>query len=206
MGKHQPSEVRRAQILEAAMHVCADKGYHASRIDDIAAHAGLSKGAVYHHFASKQEVFLGLVEQMMAEATQVISQLDASGASAVETLNGLIDLFVGMFRDSPQVLRGLLEIFFLGVRDPEFRKHFDGYYSSMIEATEQVIRHGIDRGELDPDLDPEEAARVFVLGGDGLLLILVMLDRFEEGVGSVRAMSDLLLEGMKRKPGKGSDS
>jgi len=62
MATHAPPEVRRAQILEAALHCFGEKGLHAARMDEIARRSGLSKGAIYFHFASKEEIFLALFE------------------------------------------------------------------------------------------------------------------------------------------------
>lgn len=205
MVKHQPSDVRRAQIIQAAVEVCADKGYHASRIDDIAARAGLSKGAVYHHFASKQEVFLGVMEMIMDEATSYIEELDEAGAGARETMQKTLEMLLDMFREQPKFLRGIFELFFLSARDPEFRERAVGYYDSMIEVTTRVIRHGIERGEIDDSVDPEAASRVFVMGGDGLMLILLLLEQPELVEESVRLQADLLFAGMVRKSAEGSN-
>jgi len=205
MGKHQPSDVRRAQIIGAAIEVCAEKGYHASRIDDIAAQAGLSKGAVYHHFASKQEVFLGVMEMIMDEATSTIGQLDASGASAFETMRQTVEMLLAMFRERPKFLRGIFELFFLTSRDPQFRERVIGYYDSMIEVTERVIQHGIERGEIAPDIDPRQASRIFIMGGDGLMLILLLLEQHEEALSSLEHMSEILFRGMACRPGEGSN-
>ena len=204
MGKHQPSDVRRAQIIQAAIEVCADKGYHASRIDDIAACAGLSKGAVYHHFESKQEVFLAVVETIMQEAAQFVGHLDDSGASVLETMRRTVELLMAMFRERPRLLRGIFELFFLSARDPEFRDRTVGYYDRMIEVTERVIRHGMGRGELDPEVDASTAARVFIMGGDGLLLILLLLERHELAETSMKLLTELLFRGMVQLPGEGS--
>jgi AcrR family transcriptional regulator len=205
MGKHQPSDVRRAQIIQAAVEVCADKGYHASRIDDIAARAGLSKGAVYHHFASKQEVFIAVMEMMLVEATRFMDDLDESGTSAIEAMRRTIDLLLDMFEHPPTLLRGVFELFFLSSREPEFRERVLGYYDRLIEVTERLIRHGMERGELAPDLDPKETARVFLMGGDGLLAMLLMLNREEQAARSVRLMSELMFRGMASQPQEGGE-
>ena len=52
---------RKYQILDGAMQVFVDKGYANTRIDDIAEKISLSKGAIYHHFSSKKDLFLSLI-------------------------------------------------------------------------------------------------------------------------------------------------
>ena len=58
----QRSEETRAHILDAAVRRFAISGYDAASVDDICAEAGVSKGAFYHHFPSKQAIFLALLE------------------------------------------------------------------------------------------------------------------------------------------------
>ena len=50
------------QILEAALHVFVKKGYAETRMDDIVESSGLSKGAIYHHYSSKKDLFLSLID------------------------------------------------------------------------------------------------------------------------------------------------
>jgi AcrR family transcriptional regulator len=56
-----------AGILAAAREFFADEGFEAASIDGIAARAGVAKGAVYHHFASKEEIFTRVLEDVQAE-------------------------------------------------------------------------------------------------------------------------------------------
>ena len=63
---------RRADILAAALEVFAEQGYAAARLDDVAAKAGVAKGTLYLHFASKQDLFEQLVS---GQAAPVLSQL-----------------------------------------------------------------------------------------------------------------------------------
>ena len=94
MAKHAPHETRRAQILDAAIACFADKGYHGTSIDDIAARTHLSKGAIYHHFESKREILLAMFEEWSADLLarwrsigKKSDPLKALGQSAQEALD-----------------------------------------------------------------------------------------------------------------------
>jgi AcrR family transcriptional regulator len=65
--KRLTAEQRRAAILDAALEVFAERGYHASSIDDIARAAGISKALIYEHFASKQALHADLLEHQAGE-------------------------------------------------------------------------------------------------------------------------------------------
>src|SRR5688572_8327789 len=75
MTKHQPEAKRRDQILEAARKLFVERGYVATKMSDIAELAGLSKGGVYFHFVSKEEVFSALVEDEFQRSMGLIKQM-----------------------------------------------------------------------------------------------------------------------------------
>ena len=58
----QRSEETRGRITEAAIKLFSERGFSAASVDDICAEAGVSKGAFYHHFPSKQAIFIALLE------------------------------------------------------------------------------------------------------------------------------------------------
>ena len=67
MTKKKPEEVRRKEILDAALQCFSSKGYHETRIDDIVRESGLTKGAIYWYFKGKRELFIALIEQHLQE-------------------------------------------------------------------------------------------------------------------------------------------
>jgi len=66
------AEERRTGILDSALAVFSESGYHSSSIDDIAREAGVSKALIYEHFASKQELYADLIARNARELTQRI--------------------------------------------------------------------------------------------------------------------------------------
>ena len=197
MGKHQPSEVRRAQLFEAALEVCSDKGFHATRIDDIAARAGLSKGAVYHHFGSKQELFTELfaflVEQYHTEARRRLEDC----TSARESLLAVFRQFMDMFRARPGLLKAMVDFYVLGARDEQFREHFLIYYNHLVSSAAAYIRKGIEQGEFDPRHDPDEVAWYLMTGGDGVVFVHTVLDRTVQGLDACLKMTEIFLDGLR---------
>jgi AcrR family transcriptional regulator len=73
----------REKILEAALSVFAQKGYHRAIVDDIVRASGTSKGAVYHHFPNKEALFLALVDEFA-------SHLAAAAALAITAQHGAL--------------------------------------------------------------------------------------------------------------------
>lgn len=96
-------EARPDEILDAALAVFTEKGFAAARMDEVAGRAGLSKGALYLYFPSKEALFVALVHRFAATATA------AAGAWVAESASG----------DPAKALRSALR-FLLGVAaDPE---------------------------------------------------------------------------------------
>jgi AcrR family transcriptional regulator len=198
MGKHEPPEVRRAQLFQAAMAACAERGYHDTRMEDIAARAGLSKGSLYHHFRSKEDLFLALLEYLIDEFARVLRQpsLDESATAA---LRQTAEMMIAYADADPEFARGMADFYLLSVRNPAFKDRFAVHYDALISEGARVIRRGIERGEFSPDLDPELAARVFFVGGDGIGLMHIVLDQPERGARVCRAFVDIALRGFQHK-------
>ena len=91
----------RTRILEAAVQVFAQKGYHETRVDDIVAESKTSKGSVYFYFPSKQDIFLGLIDTFSGLLESRLSeaiQKDAHGVQQMDTaLHACLKLF-GQYR------------------------------------------------------------------------------------------------------------
>lgn len=84
-------------ILKAARHLFATQGFAATSIDDIAAHAGVKKGAVYHHFEAKEAIFARIFEELSTELATLIPAatrdasdiLDAIGRGTLKYLTAI---------------------------------------------------------------------------------------------------------------------
>src|SRR5437879_7122149 len=70
----QIKDERREKILKAAIQVFADKGYATTKITDIAAAAGMSHGLIYHYFASKEAVYVEIVEDAVQKSIQMSTE------------------------------------------------------------------------------------------------------------------------------------
>lgn len=114
--KRLTGEERRAAILEAALAVFADRGYHASSIDDIAREGGISKALIYEHFASKQDLYAELLEQHAGQLFSALAEaISEAGRSASARLAVGFDAFYGFVEDHRVAWRML----FREATDPE---------------------------------------------------------------------------------------
>lgn len=196
MTKQQTAESRRAQILAAAMQVCAERGYHGARIDDIAAAAGLSKGAVYHHFPDgKDELFLALLEGMIDEFAQAFRDVPPTERAAA-ALRRIFELNVAQTRGMESMARGLVEFYMLAMHKPEMRDQFRRHYDDFVAAGVALIERGMREGDFDPALDAGAIAPAFWMALDGVVLVLVSLDRAERSADAMQTLVDVLFRAL----------
>jgi AcrR family transcriptional regulator len=111
------AEERRTGILDSALAVFSESGYHASSIDDIAREAGVSKALIYEHFASKQELYADLIARNARELTQRIG----AALVGVELESGSSRLAIGLdaFFAFVEERRDAWRMLFRDATDPE---------------------------------------------------------------------------------------
>ena len=163
----QRSEETRATILDAAVRRFSISGYDAASVDDICAEAGVSKGAFYHHFPTKQSIFLALMQGWL---TTIDLGMGAVRAETVpETLIQMTDLLPGIFAAAEDRLPMFLEFWLQASRDETVWKAVIAPYRHYQEHFAKLIDDGITEGSLKPT-DPQVAAQVIVSLAVGLVL------------------------------------
>jgi AcrR family transcriptional regulator len=99
---------RRQAILDAAVRVFASRGFHACRVSDIADEAGVAYGLVYHYFGSKDSVLDTLFIERWNVMLDMISEVDATDASAREKLYAIASFIVDSYRHDPDLMKVII--------------------------------------------------------------------------------------------------
>jgi AcrR family transcriptional regulator len=114
--KRLSGEERRAAILDSALAVFADRGYHVSSIDDIAREGGVSKALIYEHFSSKQQLYAELLEQHAGVLfARLAAAMDEAADSGAARLAAGLDAFYRFVEEHRVAWRML----FREANDPE---------------------------------------------------------------------------------------
>jgi len=132
---------RREAILEAAMAVFAERGYHGSSLDDIAAAAGISKALIYEHFASKKELHGELLETHVAELFGRMRANALAGTTGEERLRGGVDAVLSFVEENRVAFRAL----FRDAADPEVAEVLAGVQAQAVEVIAALIHEDPDR-------------------------------------------------------------
>ncbi|WP_370679364.1 TetR/AcrR family transcriptional regulator [Comamonas sp. GB3 AK4-5] len=144
-----PAELRICQILNAALSEFARCGYTAARMDDIAKAAGLSKGGLYAHFASKEALLQSLLERLLEHS---LDENFRWWPEEVQTLEALVDAFVEHSLGRLALPGVLPTLRLLLAESPRLPPAIKQWYQQVIQQTEKnherLIRHGIEQGLL----------------------------------------------------------
>jgi len=130
-----PAGERRAAILDAAMKVFADRGYHASSIDEIAREAGVSKALIYEHFASKQALWASLLDTQAAEIFRRLAAGAATAQPGEVRLRSGVDAFLTFVEER----RGAWRMLFREAADPEVAAFLDRVRSQVAGVVAALI-------------------------------------------------------------------
>jgi AcrR family transcriptional regulator len=130
-----PAGERRAAILDAAMNVFADRGYHAASIDEIAREAGVSKALIYEHFASKQALWASLLDTQAAETFRRLAAGAATAEPGEVRLRSGVDAFLTFVEER----RGAWRMLFREAADPEVAAFLDRVRSQVAGVVAALI-------------------------------------------------------------------
>ncbi len=191
----QRSEETRGRILEAAVKRFAIAGYTAASVDDICTEAGVSKGAFYHHFPTKQAIFLALMNDWLG---MIDVGLDAARKGNVpETLVHMTSLLPAIFAVAEDRLPMFLEFWLQASRNETVWKAVIAPYRHYQENFAKLIKDGISEGSLKP-VDPQIAAQMIVSLAVGLLLQSVLDPRSTDWGKTARTSMQILMNGLAK--------
>jgi len=192
MPQHR-SEETRARILDAAVRRFAIAGYDAASVDDICAEAGVSKGAFYHHYPSKQAIFLALMQGWLA---MIDMGLNAVRKDTVpETLVQMTNLLPGVFAAAEDRLPMFLEFWLQASRDENIWKAMIAPYHHYQEHFARLVDDGIAEGSLKPT-DSHVAAQVIVSLAVGLVLQGVLDPHGADWEKTARESMQIVMNGL----------
>ena len=107
-ARSQAARDKRRQILDAAVHVFAKRGFHACRVSDIADEAGVAYGLVYHYFASKDEVLDTLFLERWNVMLELIREVDAEPIAVREKLRAIASFIIDSYHHDPDLMKVII--------------------------------------------------------------------------------------------------
>jgi AcrR family transcriptional regulator len=163
--KEAQAKETRKKIIRAAVKLFARQGYHKTTISDLAQAIGLTSGAIFHHFQSK-EMLLDSVVEWLARGLKVYSDyMDDAGVASLEVVDGIITIMCDHFERNPEatICLAALATEFAGSNHPmEIR--LKEIYEIFVQAFSRILEHH-------PNVaDPRSAAMAFMGGVQGIAI------------------------------------
>jgi len=150
MAPQARSEVTRQKILNSAIDLFTESGYAAAGLGEIIERTGMTKGALYHHFDSKEALATAIIEQGNALTREAFRKVCESSSPALENMIHGVFVVTDLFfsdrtaRTAEQLTRALAE----------FNSAANGVWSGWFEALKAQAERASADGDLREDLDP----------------------------------------------------
>jgi TetR/AcrR family acrAB operon transcriptional repressor len=193
--------VTRENVLTAALKVFSQCGYSAARLEDVARAAGVTRGAVYHHFGSKEELYKALVTEKSTGINQLSEDIITQGGPPIEILRRLlVRLFE--YAEEDEEYRSLLE---LTVFKVELTEGLKAIMKDTISGRRQLaayfqdlLAQGVKAGEIRPDLPVKTAAHALVSYMNGVGLIWIQDPEAFSIREDAEALVDVFMKGIEK--------
>jgi TetR/AcrR family transcriptional regulator, fatty acid metabolism regulator protein len=189
------AEEKRRVILDAAARVFARKGFHTSRVGDIAEEARVAHGLLYHYFSSKDEVLETIFREHWAVLLDRIHAVESSDEPPLDQLRGIAAAMFDGWRREPDVVRVVVREI---ARSSEVQERA-GELVKPIGAIRRIVERGQADGAFRRDLDAATAAVIFYGAIDELITgwVLGRLPGDEADVASAqRHIVEVLASGL----------
>jgi AcrR family transcriptional regulator len=203
------SAIKKQLILDSAIKVFADKGYHYATIDDIAKDAGIAKGSVHAYFENKLDLLLSSILLFWQLINDANAQKIKNNENPVVALKAIFSTFQDILLHDKQSLywgkilqEGLPKIHMIKSKILQQKKTaIDRERKKLIQTIDDVITRGQQQGLIKSSINPQVLRQI--LGGSSQLLVYGLFMQFSQGEGigyeqqNVRDAMDLLIDTFK---------
>ncbi len=196
----EAADVTRQQLLESALRVFSEKGYAATRLSDIAIAADVTRGAIYHHFGNKKELFIALFKDRADPYFQIVSEILSSDLSPLEKIRNILQTMLKKFMDDD-----------LFQADERLRMRHSGTLTEIAEIkeilgqdirrastmAEKVVAAGQKSGEIRSDMEAKNIVIYMLSLIRGVACIMEGGFLKQAIIGKSEILANLFLEGIR---------
>jgi len=185
-------------ILNAAARCFSRNGFNETTMDEVAKEAKVSKGALYWHFKSKEELFIKLKQQNVAEALQTLEKRFASARTFDSKLASGYDLYFSSLTPNQRPAARLnVEFWTASPKIPKLSKVLNDQYGRVQGFLKSTIEEAMAKGELRKEIDSESLSIVLLAALDGLELHWAILERNFDWQKIRTTLSDAIMKGLE---------
>lgn len=204
MAIKKPKQERTGEIIQAAVDEFLENGYDGTSMESIARRAGVSKGGLYHHFSSKDEILLQ-ANQKLHEPVYMIMQQASQHPSASKGLSLYMKNYLDYWLDHKREMAFYMLSYVKLLDNPSLGEMYENYTKSTIAFFQDFFQRGIDSGEFIPH-SSFDSAIAFMAAVDGIVMYMMMDANLEmEKILSIfqERLINALLANKKKPEGPG---
>ena len=191
-------DLRKDQILDAALTVLVQNGYEGSRMDDVVCESQLSKGAIYWYYKSKKDMYLDLVNFWVIRYSATINHLVENDQAAPDQLKSLFNYFIDQYESDPDPFIALTEFWSMAQKDDDFRAKLQKVYSQFLEVLEKIVAKGVKDGDF-KKLDIRITAMSIMLNVESINWFTLFDTHGVSARDYIQTISDFILAGLLKK-------
>jgi TetR/AcrR family acrAB operon transcriptional repressor len=197
----EEADATRSELRDAALAVFAERGYSAARLEEIAERAGVTRGALYHHYADKAELYLAVIDETWWQATAPIFGALEGDGRPLERLERFVVRHVLAIDEDPR-FRALLSVVTLQAEGlPELAlglEQKERAQEGWLARLEGLLSEAKRRGELAERLRPADAALAVLCFVNGITTTATLSPALLPRGKRARALARALVGGLKR--------
>ena len=187
----------RERICRVAERLFSEQGYAGVSMRDIARQAGLSKAAVYHHFAGKEELFVHVMERGLRRAAQTLRRAAQAAGDTKGKLQCVARALLEMKKSRRGMMQSAARDAMSGVIGRErVRELMRVMHDDLLGAIAEILDEGVARGEIRPDINTRMIAGILMGMIRDMGIFLVMVEHREPSPNDADMIIDILLKGI----------
>ncbi|MEQ2526938.1 TetR/AcrR family transcriptional regulator [Bacillaceae bacterium CLA-AA-H227] len=194
MKKDRPKYM---QIIDAAVIVIAENGYHQAQVSKIAKQAGVADGTIYLYFKNKEDILISLFQEKMGNFVEKIEEKIAGKQVAAEKLLKMVETHFKILSEDPQL--AIVTQLELRQSNKELRLRINNVLKGYLKVIDQILIEGMESGEFASDLDVRLARQMIFGTMDETATTWVMSDLKYDLQALAAPVHKLLLHGCSTK-------
>ncbi|WP_010303672.1 TetR/AcrR family transcriptional regulator [Kurthia senegalensis] len=183
------------QIIDAAVIVIAENGYHQAQVSKIAKQAGVADGTIYLYFKNKEDILISVFEEKMAVFKERLSRILSADHTASEKLLLMIESHFKVQTDNKHL--GIVTQLELRQSNKEVRTQINDILKGYLMMIDQILLEGVESGEFKKDMDIRLARQCIFGSIDEITTSWVMKDQKFDLLAIAPNVYELLLNGIK---------
>ena len=184
------------QIVDAAVIVIAENGYHQAQVSKIAKEAGVADGTIYLYFKNKEDILISVFREKMAIFVENIKEILKKDLPIADKLQLVVENHFKVLQEDPHL--AIVTQLELRQSNKDLRFQINNVLKEYMVLLDTLLEEGVEKGELSPDLDLRLARQMLFGTMDETITSWVMNEQKFNLVSLAPKVSDMLLHGYKQ--------